>query len=107
MIENKVIEYIAETQPVIEKYASQKTVIEKYANQEQSFKMELVKKLDSLKKMGSISDKQYSTIYKESMENPASIFKHLDIPAYTHSIGTVEKARPDYKVDSLVEFCNS
>lgn len=97
MIEKKVIEYIAETQPVIEKYASQK----------EAFKMELVKKLDSLKKTGSISDKQYSTIYKEAMENPASIFKHLDIPAYTHSIGTVERARPEYRVDALAEFCNS
>lgn len=92
-----VVKYIAETQPLIEKLASEK----------ETFNDSLEMKLTTLVKAGSLSREEAQIIKRAVLQNPASVFNFLDVPAYNHTIGSVKKASFDssQKTDPLYDFC--
>ena len=96
MIEEKVIQYIASTQPQLEKQAMEK----------KAFMNTLKKKLASLRKNNCISDKEYNTILKEAEANISNVFKYLDVPSYNYRIGTPSDKNVR-KSDPLMDFAFS
>lgn len=91
-----VVKYIAETQPLIEKLA----------NEKQTFYDSLEIKLSTLVKAGSLSREEAQIIKKSALQNPASIFNFLDVPAYSHTVGSIKQAsdRSQEQSDPLFDY---
>ena len=94
-IEKTVVEYISTVQPELEKFANERT----------SFFHALDSKLTAMVKAGSLTEKEANVIIEQTKRNPANIFNHLDIPAFNHRVGSIDKeAGSSTQTDPLYDF---